>query len=164
MGTGGVFLRRLRARVVDEPTGFVWIEKGKLAGSGFPASRSQLKWLIGQGINSILTLTKDPIPEEWVDGLAVEVGHIPLEDHRAPDLASMDRGAEYISGKLREGKTLVVHCLAGEGRTGCMLAAYMIRWRNMDPWEALKALREIKPEFVEREQEEAVLNYGLSRN
>ncbi|MGD1055137.1 MAG: protein tyrosine phosphatase, partial [Nitrososphaerales archaeon] len=66
MGTGGLFLRKLRARVSDQPTGFVWVEKGKLAGSGYPASRSQLEWLRNQGIKAILTLTEDPLPGQWL--------------------------------------------------------------------------------------------------
>jgi protein-tyrosine phosphatase len=58
-----------------------------------------------------------------------------------------------------EGKTILVHCLAGEGRTGCVLAAYLIKDRGVSADEAIKVLRRIKPSFVERDQEKAVLNY-----
>ena len=90
MGTGGLFLRKLRARVADEPTGFVWVERGRLAGSGYPASRGQLEWLTHQGVSSILTLTMDPLPNELVRGLPLEIGHIPLEDHVAPGAEVLD--------------------------------------------------------------------------
>ena len=109
MGTGGLFLRKLRAKVADEPTGFVWIEKGKLAGSGFPASRGQVEWLVSQGIDTILTLTRDPLPEQSVSGLKIELGHIPLVDHGAPDMASMDRGADFLRTKIGEGRKILVH-------------------------------------------------------
>ena len=162
MATGGLFLRKLRARVVDEPTGFVWVEKDRLAASGYPASKGQLRWLVGQGINSVLTLTRDPLPADWTQGLPLELGHIAMEDHQVPDVATLDRGAEYLSERLKEGKTVLVHCLAGEGRTGCVLAAYLIKEKQLGPLEALKRLREVKATFVERDQEKAVMEYGAA--
>jgi atypical dual specificity phosphatase len=160
LGTGGFFFRRLRARVSDQPTGFVWVEKGMVAGSGYPASRSQLEWLRGQGIRTILTLTENPLPGQWLDGLAFEVRHIPMRDHEAPGAASLEEAATFVRDKVKEGKTTLVHCLAGEGRTGCVLAAYLIKDKGVAADEAIRALRRIKPSLVEREQERAVLDYG----
>jgi len=160
LGTGGLFLRRLRARVSDQPTGFVWVEKGWLAGSGYPASRNQLEWLRGQGIRAILTLTENSLPNRWIDGLAFEVRHIPMRDHEAPDAASLEEAAIFVLDKANEGKTTLVHCLAGEGRTGCVLAAYLIKAKGVAADEAIRALRRIKPGLIERDQEGAVLGYG----
>jgi atypical dual specificity phosphatase len=160
LGTGGLFLRKLRARVSDQPAGFVWIEKDRLAGSGYPASRNQLEWLRGQGIKSILTLTETSIPSRWLDGLAFDVRHIPMKDHQAPDAASLEEATTFVQDSVKNGKTTLVHCLAGEGRTGCVLAAYMIKERGVDADEAIRALRQIKPSFVERQQEKAVLDFG----
>ena len=159
MGNGGLFLRKLRARVSDEPTGFVWVEQNKLAGSGYPASRSQLEWLLSRGIKTILTLTENQLPGQWLDGLALEVRHIPLRDHQAPDAVNLGEAATFVRDKVMEGKTTLVHCLAGEGRTGCVLAAYLINDRGVSADEAIKVLRRIKPSFVERGQEKAVLDY-----
>ncbi len=58
--------------------------------------------------------------------------------------------------KVDSGKAVLVHCLAGEGRTGSVLAAYFIKYRGMGATEALAFLRERKPAFVERSQEIAV--------
>ncbi len=160
MGTGGVFLRKLRARVSDRPTGFVWVEKGKLAGSGYLASRSQVEWIVNHGFDVILTLTENPLPAESLKELAVTVEYIPMRDHQAPSLASLDKAADYVGGQLKDGKTVLVHCLAGAGRTGCVLAAYLIKHRGVNAEEAIRTLREIKPAFVEWSQEKAVLEYG----
>ena len=160
MGPGGLFLRKLRAKVADEPTGFVWVERGKLAGSGYPASRGQVEWLVGAGIRSILSLTGDPIPSEWAGGLDVNSGHVAMEDHQAPSVESMDQGVEFIVRQLEGGRPVLVHCLAGEGRTGCVLAAYLVRTKGLGADEAIARLRELKPGFVERGQEKAVLEYA----
>ena len=160
MGTGGVFLRKLRARVTEEPTGFVWVEAGKLAGSGYPASRGQVEWLSRSGIGSFLTLTEEPLPEAWTRGLDLVAGHVAMKDHQAPDVESMEEGVEFIAGQLGKGRPVLVHCLAGQGRTGCVLSAYLIRTRKVSPAEAMAELRKLKPEFVERAQEKAVYDYA----
>lgn len=162
MGAGGSFLRKLRAKVIDQPTGFVWVEKGRLAGSGYPSSRGQVQWLASTGLDAILTLTKNPIPSEWLEGSNLEVRHVPMVDHAAPGLEALDEGASYIQEANARGRAVVVHCLAGEGRTGCVLAAHLIKRDGIGAAEALRSLREIKPQFVEWGQEKAIFDYASS--
>ncbi|MDG6985600.1 MAG: dual specificity protein phosphatase family protein [Nitrososphaerota archaeon] len=160
MGTGGVFLRKLRARVEDRPTGFVWVEGKSLAGSGYPASRSQVAWLAKNGVQSILTLTEKPLPSEWTGGLGLALAHVSMKDHEPPSVASISEGVKFIDTQRSSGKSVLVHCLAGEGRTGCVLSAYLIRVRGLSADEAMRELRSIKPEFVERAQEDAVREFA----
>jgi predicted protein tyrosine phosphatase len=162
MGTGGLFLRKLRAKVVDEPTGFVWVEKGKLAASGYPASRAQVEWLVRSGVRSILSLTAEPLPAEWTRGFDVTIGQVAMEDHRPPSVESMNEGVDFILGQVEAGRPVLVHCLAGEGRTGCVLSAYLIRTKNIGADEAMATLRQLKPEFVERRQEKAVQEFAAA--
>jgi protein-tyrosine phosphatase len=157
-----VFLRKLRARVADEPTGFAWVEDHRLAASGYPASRGQLLWLVSHGIGAVLTLTPEPLPEELVRGLPLELAHIPMQDHQAPTVDMLAEGAKVVRDLLGSGKAVVVHCLAGEGRTGCVLAAYLMTERKLTADEALRTLREIKPLFVEHQQEKALREYQAS--
>jgi atypical dual specificity phosphatase len=160
LGTGGLFLRKLRARVADEPTGFVWVEKGKLAGSGYPASKAQVEWLAKAGVRSILTLTEESLPSEWSEGLDIETGHVPMKDHEVPSVKSMGEGVMFIVEEMRRGRPVLVHCLAGEGRTGCVLSAYLVRTKGVGAEEAMADLRKVKPEFVERQQEKAVYEFA----
>jgi len=161
LGTGGIFLRKLRAKVFERPTGFVWVEDARLAGSGYPASRSQLKWVSGKGIKTVVTLTESPLPPQWLEGLDLEVHHIPMKDHLPPGRESLDAAARTIQESLGRGKATLVHCLAGQGRTGCVLAAYLIRSRGIAAGEAIATLRSISPLFVEQGQESSITEYGL---
>ena len=162
MGTGGIFLRKIRAAVDDEPTGFAWVELGKVAASGYPASRTQVEWLSKQGLKAILTLTEQPLPEDYLDGLGLTAGHVPMKDHHAPTIQAMDEGVNFILAQLKLGNPTVVHCLAGEGRTGCVLAAYVIKTRRVGADVALSIIRKVKPMFVEWQQEKAVRDYADS--
>src|SRR5208282_5238521 len=108
-------------------------------------------WLRGQGIYTILTLTESPLPSQWLKGIAFEVRHIPMKDHLAPDTGSLEEAATFVQDRVRQGRTTLVHCLAGEGRTGCVLAAYLIKDRGITAEEAIVTLRGIKPLFIEKE-------------
>jgi len=160
MVSAGLFLRKLRARVANEPTGFVWVEAEKLAASGYPASRSQVEWLVKSGIHSILTLTVDPLPSEFTEGFDVVGSHIPLQDHQPPSVEAMSEAVEFIEGQMGAGRTVLVHCLAGEGRTGCVLAAYLVKTKGIGADEAMSEIRKLKPQFVERRQEPAVREFA----
>jgi len=160
LGTGGLFLRKLRAKVAAEPTGFVWVEEGKLAGSGYPASKSQVEWLVRAGIKSILTLTTDPLPVEITGDLDVVTKHVPMQDHQPPSTDALDRAVEFIEEQLAGGNAVLVHCLAGEGRTGCVLAAYLVKTKGLDADEAVAEVRKAKTQFVEWRQEIAVREFA----
>ncbi len=160
MGTGGLFLRKLRAKVAAEPTGFAWVQEGKLAGSGYPASRSQVEWLVRAGINSILTLTIDPLPLEFTRDLDVVTGHVPMADHQPPGIDTMYRAVGFVEEQLTAGRAVLVHCLAGEGRTGCVLAAYLIKTKGLDADEAMAEIRKAKPQFIEQRQESALREFS----
>src|SRR5256712_10998991 len=80
MGTGGLLLRRLRAKGSDIPTNFGWVNRGKLAASGIPSSRDQVEWLARHGVNTFLTLTSDPPTPEGVEGVFITGRNVPTED------------------------------------------------------------------------------------
>ncbi len=83
-----------------------------------------------------------------------------MKDHTTPDMATLEKAVSYLLGQLKERRTVLVHCLAGEGRTGWVLAAYWVREKKVGGEEAIKTLRELKPAFVERSQEKALLQYA----
>lgn len=155
-----MFLRRVRARVDDRPTGFVWVEEGALSASGYPASRGQVAWLAKAGVRSLLTLTESPLPAGWFSGLEINSRHIPMQDHEAPSLEVLEEAARYVEEERSNGRAVAVHCLAGEGRTGCVLAAYLIGAEGLGAREALGRIRSLKPEFVEKGQEKAIYEFA----
>ncbi len=157
MGRTGRAYRRIRANFTDSPTFFTWVREAKLAASGRPYSKGQVDWLRDNGVTAILTLTEEPLPGGWTRGL--ETRHIPLADHAAPSPAEMKRGAEYIATAVSEGKVVLVHCLAGKGRTGCVLAAYMMAYEGKSARQAIDELRSTRGGSVERPQERNVLEF-----
>ncbi len=157
MGRTGKAYRRIRANFTDRPTLFTWVRGSSLAASGRPYSKSQVDWLRDNGVNVILSLTEEPLPSGWTSGM--ETRHISMKDHAPVSHADMQQGADYIATSLSEGKVVLVHCLAGKGRTGSVLAAYMMTYEGKTARQALDELRAKRRGSVESPQERNVLEF-----
>ena len=49
---------------------------------------------------------------------------------------------------------LVVHCLGGHGRTGTMLASFLVKYLNTPAQKAIDDIRRMRPGSVETEEQE----------
>ena len=108
----------------------------------------------------MLTLTENPLPAGWAEGLALSLEHIPMKDHKPPSLESLEKAAAFVQAEVHSGRKVLVHCLAGQGRTMCVMAAYLIRERGTSPEEAIRTLRTLRPGAVETGQEKAIYDYA----
>jgi len=157
MGSTGRVYRRIRANFSDEPTFFTWVRGKRLAASGRPYSKEQVDWLREKGVTAILSLTEEPLPSGWTIGM--ETRHIGMRDHAPPSHGDMQAGADYLASALEDGKVVLVHCLAGKGRTGSVLAAYMVAYEGKTARQAIEELRGGRAGSVERAQEANVLAF-----
>lgn len=72
-----------------------------------------------------------------------KVLHAPIKDYHLADPATVDRVVSFLREADRADEPTVVHCAAGLGRTGQLLAAWLVRGRGYDPEEALATVEEM---------------------
>lgn len=113
--------------------------------------RNALSLLKQIGIAGILSLTEVPIPEEIRD--AIEYCHLPVQDFSAPDIQTLDKAVQFIN--YVDG-AVAVHCFAGIGRTGTILAAYMIS-EGRDAAGSIEYIRKLRPFSIETSAQEDIL-------
>ncbi|QSG14210.1 protein-tyrosine phosphatase family protein [Halapricum desulfuricans] len=65
------------------------------------------------------------------------VAHVPITDHQLADKATLREALAVLEQADSVGESIVVHCLAGIGRTGHVLAAWLVSARGYGPDEAI---------------------------
>lgn len=145
------------------PHGFSWIDKPLLAGLARPESAEDLRWLREQGVEILLSLTEEQPRRDWVNDAGLLLLHVPIEDMEAPTQEQFDVCVSAIEKANRRGMGVAVHCGAGLGRTGVILAASLVA-KGDDVRTAVARLRQLRPGSIETaEQEQALADYARKR-
>lgn len=157
MSKPGNFWRKIHGRITKRPTNFSWLLQNKLAGSGMPTSFEEISWIRKQGVKSIITMTEQGLPDSWVEGL--EYLHVPTEDLTAPDIEKIDTVVDFIHERIKNKEPIMVHCAAGIGRTGTILASYLVKYQNLTAKDAIEKVRQERPGSIQSESQEMTVTF-----
>ena len=140
--------------------GFSWIDRPHLAALAMPESAADLAWLRRQGVQLLISLTESPLPRHWINDAGLMAVNVPVPDMEPPS----DRQFDHILDTIRKandvGMGVAIHCAAGLGRTGTVLAAYFVA-KGLPPREAVERVRNLRPGSVETvDQERAIERFA----
>ncbi len=135
-----------------KPSNFSFIDE-HVAGSAYIRDEEEVYWIYKKGIRVVISLVplNEPVRERMRE-LGMENYIFEVEGFTAPPIETLARVIDLISDKIREGKRILVHCLAGCGRTGTVLAAYLVS-KGMMPDDAVEHLRNLRPCSIETQQQ-----------
>jgi len=154
---------RIGFPLLSPPSRFSWIDRPHLAASARPVDPEELAWLRQAGIQLLLTLCEDRVRRDWVDAAGLLVMHVPIIDMDAPTQEQLDQCISALARAKSQGMGVAVHCTAGLGRTGTILAANFVA-KGFTPTAAIARIRELRPGSIETaEQEEAVVEFARRR-
>lgn len=141
-----------------------WIIAGELAAMGKPGTytglRREFDALRALGILRILSLTEIPLGVGLGRLPFSRVDHLPIDDFAAPTMAELEHAVALIDDARCAGEPLLVHCYMGLGRTGTVLAAYLVSL-GMEPGAAVDRIRGLRPGSIENvRQLDAVYEYA----
>lgn len=143
---------------------FSFVIKDQLAGSAFPGSYGNLEDALNeikvQGFTVLISLTEQPLPQHLIRRYGFDYLHIGIPNFHAPKLAEVDKFVQFVQSCLDEKKKVLVHCWAGYGRTGTMLACYLVS-TGLSPHKAIEKIRRLRAGSIEtHSQEQAVFHYA----
>ena len=153
--------RKLHGIITGKPDNFSWLIDGKLAGSAIPTSKDEIKWVQEQGVKSIVTIREEPLVNEWIKD--VNYLHIMSNDMGVPEFDDLIHAVDFIHRRITNNEFVLVHCLAGLGRTGTVLACYLVKYQNMTADEATQKVREERPGSIQSyPQDEIIFRFEKS--
>ena len=147
--------RKVHGTVTGKPDNFSWIIENKLAGSAIPTSIDEVQWAIEQGVKSIVTIREDPLDDDWVKD--VNYLHVSSNDMGVPEFADLTFAVDFIHRRITNSEPVMVHCLAGMGRTGTILACYLIKYQNLSADEAIQKVREERSGSIQSYPQEEII-------
>lgn len=155
MSKPGNIWRKIHGKVTKKPTNFSWIIEEKLAGSGMPTSFEELLWVKEQGVKSIVTMTENALPENWIKDMGYL--HVPTEDFFSPDIDQLEMAVDFIHEKITNNESIMVHCAAGKGRAGTVLACYLVKHHKYSAPKAIEKIRKERPGSIQSEPQELAI-------
>jgi atypical dual specificity phosphatase len=145
------------------PYGFSWIDEPRLAGLARPDSVDELRWLRSQGIDVIVSLTELPLRRDWVNDAGLMAVHVPIYDMTPPTQDQFRQCIDTIRKAHEQNRGVAVHCLAGMGRTGSILAGWLVS-QGASAEDAIARIRQLRPGSIETlAQEEAIERFARIR-
>lgn len=125
-----------------------WIEDGILLACAYPRGDETFATLARRGITVLINLHERGHVPAHLAGHGLREEHLPTRDFTPPTPEDLDRGVAAIVEAVAAGEGVAVHCGAGLGRTGTLIACYLVD-QGLDPEAAMDRVRAVRPGSVE---------------
>tara|TARA_B100000678_G_scaffold192733_1_gene161277 strand:- start:197 stop:691 length:495 start_codon:yes stop_codon:yes gene_type:complete len=147
--------RKLHGMITGKPDNFSWIIEEKLAGSAIPTSKEEIDWIKQEGVKSIVTIREEPLEDEWIKD--VNYLHVHSNDMGIPEFSDLVNSVDFIHQRITNDEPVMVHCLAGLGRTGTILACYLIKYEDMTADDAIEKVRRERHGSIQSFSQEEII-------
>ncbi len=133
---------------------FEWLVTNRIAALSYPESQDAFTLLWQIGIKALLNLAEASLPPNKA---GIVVIHIPIKDFTAPTLNQVVQALIVIKNCLNRSMPIGVHCVAGLGRTGTILACYLVD-QGESANKAIEAIRSWRFGSIETPEQEAIVH------
>lgn len=124
-------------RWFDEIAPSLWV-------GGAPTYERDRQFLLDNGITAVLDMRAERTgPVEFYEAHDIRYHRVPVLDVMVPEEAQLAEAVQWVEEQMDDGRTVLVHCAKGRGRSAIVVAATLMDRQNLTFDEA-RALMEAK--------------------
>ncbi len=138
-----------RAPLAPAPDGRGRVARPGVLRCAYPRTDRAVSALSGGGVRLLVNLHQRPHDPDRLERHGLKEVHLPVRDFAPPSSEQIGRGVGAILETLAAGEAAAVHCGGGLGRTGRVLACYLLASdEGLGPEEAVRRVRALRPGSV----------------
>lgn len=141
--------------------GFNWtrVDDGLIV-SSYPVGDEEYQQLRAEGVTILINLHDRDHGAKRLARVSLTELHLPVRDFTPPTVNQIDAALAAIDRTIADGGVADVHCAAGLGRAGTVVACWLVRG-GLTADAAVDRIRDLRPGSVEtREQIAAVHEFA----
>lgn len=126
-------------RWFDKITPQLWL-------GGAPHYPRDYQFLLDNGITAVLNIRaerEDDVIHYQKHNIAYQ--QLKVLDITVPPEQMIDAGVAFVRQQVEAGRTVLVHCAKGRGRSATIVAAYLMKYEGLSFDEVKQMMKEIRP-------------------
>mgnify|MGYP001182381762 FL=1 len=133
-----VYERLQGHRWFDQITPDLWL-------GGAPTYERDYQFLLDNNITAVLDMRAEREGDhEFYERHGINYKRLEVLDATVPSDEYMTEGADWIDEQINDGRSVLVHCAKGRGRSATLVAAYLMRHTGMPYDESFTLMKEAR--------------------
>ncbi|MEM3712173.1 MAG: dual specificity protein phosphatase family protein [Thermoproteota archaeon] len=143
-----------------------WVLNNVIAASSIAKSIEDIELWKKAGVKAVVILAEpQEIARYWgslnnylniLSDKGFEYVYSPVRDFHALDLNQLKKLIEWMDSRVEANKPVLVHCRAGIGRTGTIIAAYLVK-KGYEAKNAIMIVRKMIPLALEVDEQVSIV-------